>query len=251
MDNLVDSEKFCSDYITTMNPLDPQELRRQGHLLIDFIADYYENIEQYPVLSQVQPGYLRQSLPESAPTNPESIETILEDIKKHVIPGITHWLSPNFFAYFPSSGSIAGFMGEMLSTGFNIVGFNWQSSPAATELESIVIHWLGKLIELPNSFLFCGGGGGVLLGTTCEAFVCTLVAARERALTTIGRQNVGKLVVYASDQTHCSLQKAASIVGLNPDNFRPIITTKSSNFALSPVALRSAILSDLEAGLVP
>ncbi|KAF4361269.1 hypothetical protein CsatB_027350 [Cannabis sativa] len=233
------------------NPLDPEEFRRQGHMVIDFIADYYKNIEKYPVLSQVEPGYLKKRLPTSAPMNPESIETILGDVQDHIVPGITHWQSPNYFAYFPSSGSIAGFLGEMLATGFNVVGFNWMSSPAATELESIVMDWLGQMLRLPKSFLFSGNGGGVLQGTTCEAILCTLVAARDRTLRIIGNDNIGKLVVYCSDQTHCAFKKAAQIAGINPDNFRVIPTTLSSSFSMCPKALRNTIIADVEAGLVP
>ncbi|TKY72353.1 Tyrosine/DOPA decarboxylase 2 [Spatholobus suberectus] len=140
-----------------MNPLDPKEFRRQGHMIIDFLADYYQNIANYPVLSQVEPGYLRKLMPSCAPLNPEPIETILQDLQQHIVPGITHWQSPNYFAYFPSSGSTAGFLGEMLSTGFNLVGFNWVSSPAATELESSVMDWLGQVLKLPEAFLFSSG----------------------------------------------------------------------------------------------
>ncbi|KAH9770948.1 Tyrosine decarboxylase 2 [Citrus sinensis] len=162
-------------------------------MIIDFIADYYKNVEKYPVRSQVEPGYLQKVLPESAPNNPESMETILQDVQQHIVPGITH------------CGSIAGFLGEMLSSGFNIVGFNWISSPAATELENIVMDWLGQMIKLPKSFLFSGNGGGVIQGTTCEAILCTLTAARDRVLNKIGRENISKLVVYGSDQTHSGL----------------------------------------------
>ena len=177
MGNLAfDNDNENNSHFVT-NPLDPKEFRRQGHMIIDFIADYYENIERYQVLSQVEPNYLLKLLPESAPYSPESIETILQDVQKYIIPGITHWQSPNYFAHFPSSGSIAGFLGEMLSTGFNVVGFNWMSSPAATELECIVMDWLGEMLKLPKSFLFSGNGGGVLQGTTCEAILCTLTAA--------------------------------------------------------------------------
>ncbi|KAK2972616.1 hypothetical protein RJ640_015416 [Escallonia rubra] len=237
--------------VSTLNPLDHEEFRRQGHMMIDFIADYYQNIEIYPVRSQVKPGYLRERLPESAPVNPEPLEIILKDVQKDIIPGITHWQSPNFFAYFPSSGSIAGFLGEMLSTGFNTVGFNWISSPAATELESIVMDWLGKMLKLPSSFLFSGGGGGVMYASTCEAFLCTLIAIREQKLSVIGRENLGNLVVYCSDQTHFSLKKSVQIAGINPENIRPIVTTKSDNFQLCPESLRLAIISDLEVGMIP
>ena len=138
------------------NPLDPEEFRRQGHIVIDFLADYYKNVANYPVLSQVEPGYLRKCLPPTSPLKPESIETILQDVQQQIIPGLTHWQSPNYYAYFPSSGSIAGFLGEMLSTGFNVVGFNWVSSPAATDLESIVMDWLAQLLNLPEAFLTSG-----------------------------------------------------------------------------------------------
>ena len=234
-----------------MNPLDTTEFKKQGHMIIDFLADYYENISNYPVLSQVEPNYLKKLLPSFAPENPEPIETILEDYQKHIIPGITHWQSPNYFAYFPSSGSTAGFLGEMLSTGLNVVGFNWISSPAATELENVVIDWLGEILNLPKSFLFKGGGGGVLLGTTCEGILGTLVVARDKILSKIGSENIGKLVVYGSDQTHCAVQKAAHIIGINPKNFRAIKTNKLNSFTLLPESLLSTIEKDLKNGLVP
>ncbi|KAG4990279.1 hypothetical protein GLYMA_09G021700v4 [Glycine max] len=235
----------------TMNPLDPQEFRRQGHMIIDFLADYYQNIANYPVLSHVEPGYLRELMPSFAPLNPEPIETILRDLQQHIVPGITHWQSPNYFAYFPSSGSTAGFLGEMLSTGFNLVGFNWVSSPAATELESIVMEWLGQVLKLPKAFLFSGSGGGVLLGTTCEAILVTLVAARDKVLSQIGRENICKLVVYVSDQTHCAVQKAAHIIGILPKNIRVVKTMKSTSFTLLPESLVSSIHTDVQKGLVP
>uniref|UniRef100_A0A2N9FWM7 Tyrosine decarboxylase n=1 Tax=Fagus sylvatica TaxID=28930 RepID=A0A2N9FWM7_FAGSY len=139
----------------------------------------------------------------------------------------------------------------MLSTGFNVVGFNWVASPAATELEMIVMDWLGEMLELPKSFLFSGNGGGVLQGTTCEAVLCTLVAARDQMLSRIGRENLVKLVVYVSDQTHSALQKAAQIAGIHPKNIKAIKTSKSTSFALSPSSLRAQICADIEAGLVP
>ncbi|KAL3851512.1 hypothetical protein ACJIZ3_013394 [Penstemon smallii] len=235
----------------TIKPLDPEEFRRQGHLVIDFLADYYKNVEKHPVRSQVEPGYLKERIPDSAPYEAEPIEEILRDVQKDIVPGITHWQSPNYFAYFPSSGSIAGFLGEMLSTGFNIVGFNWMSSPAATELETIVMDWLGKMLKLPSEYLFSGGGGGVLQGTTCEAILCTLVASRDQMLKKIGRENINKLVVYGSDQTHSAIQKAAQIAGINPNNFRAVATTRVNEFGLTADALRATIESDIESGLVP
>ncbi|CAN0887607.1 Tyrosine decarboxylase [Linum grandiflorum] len=237
-----------------MNPLNPEEFRRQGHMLVDFIADYYTNIQQFPVFSQVQPGYLRQLLPQSAPDTSEPIENIISDIQNHIIPGITHWQHPAYFAYFPCSASTAGFLGELLAAGFSVVGFSWQTSPAATELETVVMDWLGKMLNLPESFMFsgAGGGGGVIMGTTCEALLATLVAARDKKLSQVGKgYQLAKMVVYCSDQTHCAFQKAAQIVGILSGNVRVIPTTKTTLFGMTPDSLESAICMDLEAGLVP
>ncbi|KAK5794728.1 hypothetical protein PVK06_035969 [Gossypium arboreum] len=238
-----------NSFSNTANLLNPKEFRRQGHMIIDFIADYYQNMEKYPVLSQVQPGYLAKLLPKSAPNIPEPIETILHDIQQYVIPGIAHRQSPNYFAYFPSSGSIPGFLEEVLNTGFNVVGFNWVSSPAMTELEFLTIDWLGQMLGLPQSFVFSGTGGGVIQGTTCEAILCTLVAARDQMLAKVGRGNIGKLVFYGSDQTHCALLKAAKFAGLECKNFRAIKTMRSIAFQLSAESLRTTIRLDVEAGL--
>ncbi|KAF9608166.1 hypothetical protein IFM89_007552 [Coptis chinensis] len=240
-------EKFASP----SNLLDPEEFKRQGHMIIDFLADYYKNIHKYPVRSQVKPGYLKNRLPESAPNDAEPIESILKDIQNDIIPGLTHWQSPRYFAYFPFSTSIAGFLGEMLSAGLCVNAFSWITSPAATELESIVMNWLGKMLSLPESFLFSGNGGGVLQGTASEAILCTIIAARDRMLNKIGRANICKLVVYGSDQTHSCVQKGAHIAGIHPKNFRAIATSKSNAFSLPVESLRSTILADIEAGLVP
>ncbi|GKG13567.1 tyrosine decarboxylase 1-like protein, partial [Tanacetum coccineum] len=143
-----------------MNHLEPEEFRRHGHMVIDFLADYNQNIENYPVRSHVKPGYLLENLPDCAPKQPESLETILKDVHRDIIPGLTHWQSPNFFAYFASSGSTASFLGEMLMNGFSVVGFNWEASPAVTELEIVVMEWLSKLLQLPKSFSFSSKSGG-------------------------------------------------------------------------------------------
>ncbi|KAH1032992.1 hypothetical protein J1N35_045166 [Gossypium stocksii] len=236
----------------TCLPLDPVTFSNESKAVINFIADYYEKVEKYPVQSTVEPGYLSAMLPESAPYCPEPLQDILEDVSKCIIPGLTHWQSPNFFAYFHANASTAGFLGEMLCSGFNVVGFNWISSPAATELESIVLDWMGKMLKLPSSFLFSGTGGGVLHGSTCEAAVCVLAAARDKALKELGGwENITKLVVYASDQTHFTFQKAAKLVGIPPSNFRLIETSFSTGFSLSPENLRFAIEDDIKSGLVP
>ncbi|KAI3412320.1 uncharacterized protein J3R85_017508 [Psidium guajava] len=243
-------KKVAGDEIV-MNPLDLGEFSRRGHMVIDFLADYYKNIEEYPVLSQVEPGYLSKCLPSSTPDGGEPMEAILDDVRRHIVSGLTHWQSPNFFAYFQSSTSTAAILGEMLCAGYNVVGFKWVSSPAATELESLVMDWLGKLLDLPRPFLFSGNGGGVIEGNTAEAIICTLTAARDRVLRRAGHDSITKLVVYGSDQTNCSFLKAARMAGINPQNIRALKTTKSTLFGLSPDSLRKAICSDIDAGLIP
>nr|GEX02649.1 aromatic-L-amino-acid decarboxylase-like [Tanacetum cinerariifolium] len=248
-----------SDFITMsksidtneFKPLDPEEFREKAHKTVDFIADYYQNIEKYPVLSQVQPGYLRNQLPEAPPDTPESFDTILADVQKDIIPGMTHWLSPNFFAFFPSTVSSAAFVGEMLCTCFNAVGFNWLASPAATELEMVVMDWLATMLKLPKSFMFSGTGGGVLQSTTSESILCTLVAARDRALNEIGVEHIGKLVVYGSDQTHSTYMKVCKLAGIHPQNIRSIPTSAKDKFSLSPKLLRKVIEADVAEGMVP
>ncbi|KAJ4823129.1 hypothetical protein Tsubulata_001899 [Turnera subulata] len=233
------------------SPLEPIEFSKESERVIDFITQYYNNIEKYPVRSQAKPGYLKPELPNSAPYSPESLEDILKDIESKIIPGLTHWQSPNFFAYSPINASTSGFLGEMLCSGFNIISFCWIASPAATELETIVMDWMAKMIELPPSFMSSGNGGGVMQTSTCEAIVCTLAAARDKVLTDIGHEAITKLVVYGSDQTHSALQKGAKIVGFPPSNFRCLPTYFSDGFTLSPQTLEDAIQEDIKSGFIP
>lgn len=234
-------------------PTDPDDFTKESGAVVDFIADCYGDIEKFPIRSQVEPGYLSKSLPDAAPSFPQSIDTILEDIRKDIFPGLTHWQSPNFYAYFQANASTAGFLGEMLCSGLNIDGVNWISSPAATELESIVMDWKGKMLKLASSFLFSGGpgGGGVIHGSTCEAVVCTLAAARDNFLSKIGDDGITKLVVYASDQRHFTVQKASKLVGIPPSNFRATPTTAASGYAPTPDTVLSAIDADMAKGSVP
>ncbi|KAL8252743.1 hypothetical protein R6Q59_036436 [Mikania micrantha] len=231
--------------------MDAEQLRENAHKMVDFIADYYKNIESFPVLSQVEPGYLQKLLPVSAPMQPESLQAVLQDVETKILPGVTHWQSPNYFAYFASSGSIASFLGEMLSAGINMVGSSWISSPAATELEMIVLDWLANLLKLPNDFLSKGPGGGAIQGTASEALLVVLLAARDRILREIGKDALGKLVVYGSDQTHSSLQKACQISGIHPENIRLLRTESCNEYALSPESLADAISHDIDSGLIP
>ncbi|PSR94897.1 Tyrosine decarboxylase, partial [Actinidia chinensis var. chinensis] len=234
-----------------LKPMDAEQLRENAHKMVDFIADYYKNIENFPVLSQVQPGYLRKLLPDSAPNRPESLQDVLDDVQAKIFPGVTHWQSPDYFAYYPSNSSIAGFLGEMLSAGINMVGFSWITSPAATELEMIVLDWLAKLLKLPDYFFSTGQGGGVIQGTASEAVLVVLLAARDKVLRRVGKDAIGKLVVYASDQTHSALQKACQIGGIHPENCRLLKTDSSTDYALSPESLNEAISHDVAVGLIP
>ncbi|RZC52121.1 hypothetical protein C5167_020548 [Papaver somniferum] len=193
--------------------------------MVDFIADYCKNLETFPFLSQVEPGYLGKLLPDSAPNHPESLENVLADVQSKIIPGVTHWQSPGYFAYFPSDSSTAGFLGEMLSAGFNIIGFSWVTSPAATELEVIVLDWLAKMLQLPEHLLSSGKGDGVIQGTASEAILVALLAARDKVL--------------------------KKIAGVHPENCRLVKTNSSTNYALSPDVLREEISKDIAAGLIP
>ncbi|KAM6572773.1 hypothetical protein CsatA_016853 [Cannabis sativa] len=251
MGSLSDHDSSSNDFKPI---LDVEEFRKQAHQMVDFIADYYTKIESYPVLSQVQPGYIRTRLPRTAPSRSESLEAIYKDINSIIIPGMTHWLSPNFFAFFPATFSTAAFIGEMLCTGFNAVGFNWLASPAVTELEMVVMDWLANMLCLPSSFFFSenGNGGGVIQNTTSESILVTLIAARDQTLDRIGgADHMRKLVVYSSDQTHSMFSKASKLAGISPSNIRTIQTNLDGGFSLCPEKLRQVVEDDVAKGLVP
>ncbi|CAN6311232.1 unnamed protein product [Urochloa humidicola] len=237
---------------SSVRPLDPEAFAGDSHAVVDFLAEYYRDVDKYPVrAADLEPGRLRKLLPEAAPEQGEPLEDVLEDVRRDILPGLTHWQSPSFFAYFPMNASAAGFAGEMLSVGLNVVPFLWAASPAAAELETVVVNWMGKLLGLPGRILFSGGGGGVLQGSTCEAVVCTLTAARDRALAELGHSAITRLVVYASDQTHATFQKGARIVGIPQSNFRVIPTSAASGYGLPAGAVREAVERDVAVGLVP
>ncbi|GAA6072829.1 aromatic-L-amino-acid decarboxylase [Tachysurus ichikawai] len=144
--------------------MDIAEFRRRGKEMVDYIADYLENIEKRNVYPDVEPGYLRSLLPEVAPDEPETYEDVVKDIERVIMPGVTHWHSPYFYAYFPTANSFPALLADMLSGGISCVGFSWASSPACTELETVVLDWLGKMLNLPEEFLAGsdGKGGGVI-----------------------------------------------------------------------------------------
>ena len=231
--------------------MSPEEFRRNGHAVVDWIADYYGRIESFPVLSQVKPGAIRASLPENAPEKSESFDAILADVEKLILPGITHWQSPNFFAYFPCNASGPAILGDLLSSGFGVQGMLWATSPACTELETHVLDWLVPLLGLPEKFSSSSTGGGVIQDTASSASLCALLAGRERATQyqSNARGCDGKLVAYCSTQTHSSVEKAARVAGLGASNLRAIGVDEK--FAMRADALARQITQDKAAGLVP
>lgn len=231
--------------------MSPEEFRRHGHEVIDWIADYYSRVENFPVLSQVKPGEIRGSLPPNAPPKGEEFAHLLKDVEKLILPGVTHWQSPNFFAYFPCNASGPGILGDLLSSGLGVQGMLWATSPACTELETLVLDWLVPALGLPEKFLSTAAGGGVIQDSGSSASLCAVLAARERATKfTTNRQGCqGNLVAYASQHAHSSIEKALQVAGVGRDNLRSIET--DAKFAMNPRALAEAIRKDKESGLTP
>ena len=231
--------------------MSPEDFRRRGHALVDWIADYYSRIESFPVLSLVKPGEVRSQLPPHPPQKGEHFDTVLADVDRIILPGITHWQSPNFFAYFPANASGPGILGDLLSSGLGVQGMLWSTSPACTELETHVLDWLVSMLSLPEKFLSTSSGGGVIQDTASSASLCALLAARERATQFQSNQKGcdGRLVAYASTQTHSSIEKDVKIAGLGSDNLRLIEVDQ--NFAMRPDALARQVASDKQAGLLP
>ena len=228
-----------------------EEFRKHGHAVVDWIADYYCRIESFPVLSQVAPGEVRACLPNQAPQQGEGVEAILRDVEKLILPGITHWQSPNFYAFFPGNASPPAILGDLLASGLGVQGMLWATSPACTELETLVLDWLVPALGLPGKFLSTSTGGGVIQDTASSAILCAMLAARERA-TQFQSNRTGvqqKLCAYASTQAHSATEKAIGIAGIGRENLRLIAVDK--NFAMDPVALARAMEADRNAGAVP
>jgi aromatic-L-amino-acid/L-tryptophan decarboxylase len=229
----------------------PDEFRRHGHAMVDWIADYYARIESYPVLSRATPGEVRAVLPATAPQKGEPFAAILGDIENLILPGITHWQSPNFFAFFPANASGPAILGDLLSSGLGVQGMLWATSPACTELETHVLDWLVEMLDLPRKFLSTSTGGGVIQDTASSASLCALLAARERTTNFASNKRgcEGNLVAYTSAQAHSSIEKDVQIAGLGLGNLRLIDVDE--DFAMRPDALLRQIETDRRAGLLP
>ncbi len=230
--------------------MDSAEFRRHGHELIDWIAGYLDDPGEYPVLAQVSPGEVRNRLPGEPPQQGESMADILADFHDVIMPGVTHWNHPRFFAYFPANNSGPSVLGELLSAGLGVNAMLWQTCPAATELEEVVMDWLRQLLGLPSSFK------GVIQDTASTATLCALVCARER--TTGGGVNRrgfaagvdgGPLRIYASGECHSSIEKGARIAGFGSENLVRVGTT--ADFALDPDDLERLVEADVAAGMRP
>jgi len=236
----------------TQQPLphvDPEAFRTYGKEVVDWIADYLKHTEDYPVLAQVNPGDIKKQLPTAPPAAPEGMDTILADFQRIIMPGITHWNHPAFFAYFANSASAPGILGEMLCTALNVNSMLWRTSPSATELEEVVLQWLRQMIGLPKNFK------GVIIDTASVSTLVALTAAREATQKRIreeglaGRTDLPKLRLYISDQTHSSGEKAGLVLGIGQNN---VIKIPSDNiFRMDVNALEAAIAEDKKNGFLP
>jgi aromatic-L-amino-acid decarboxylase len=228
--------------------MDQDEFRRLGHQLVDFIAAYREGLASRPVMSRVRPGEIRARFPAEPPGQGGGAAAALAAVERDLLPGITHWNHPSFFAYFPSNTSYASVLGDLLAAGLGAQGMSWQTSPAATELEEVVMGWLRRMLGLSEAF------SGVIQDTASTATLCALLCARERtsgfAKDHGGLQGGGPpLVVYASDQAHSSVEKAALLAGFGRDHLRLVAT--DAEHALRLDLLEAAIEADQKAGRRP
>jgi len=221
-----------------------EEFRRAGHEVVDWIADYLDGVGEYPVLSQVQPGQLVDALPAHAPECGEPMELILDDFRRQIMPGITHWNHPRFFAYFGISGSGAGILGEMLSAALNVNGMLWRTSPAATELEQVTLGWLREWLGLPPEFF------GIIYDTASVSSLHAIAAARELADPEVRRRGVSAgLTLYTSEQSHSSIEKGAIALGIGQDYVRRVPVNE--RFEMRTDMLTQLVEADAAAGRRP
>lgn len=228
--------------------MNPEEFRKIGHQLIDWIADYRTRVADLPVRSQLEPGAVRAQLPASPPQQPESFDGIFSDLEQIIVPGLSHWQHPSFFGYFPSNGELSSVLGDYLSTGLGVLGLSWISSPALTELEEVVTGWMRQMLGLSEAW------SGVIQDTASSSTLVALLCARERtsdySLARGGLQGEKHpLIVYVSSHSHSSVEKAALLAGFGRANLHMVAVDEM--YAMKPDALKAAIQGDLEAGLVP
>ncbi len=231
--------------------MSPEEFRRHGHRVVDWLVDYWQRLESLPVASRVGPGEVRAGLPDEPPAHGEPFAAMMADLERVILPGLTHWQSPSFFGYFPCNGSGPAVLGELLSAGLGVQGMLWATSPACTELETHVLDWLVGMLGLPEAFRSSSSGGGVIQDSASSAALCAVLAARELATAGVANRSGcdGRLVAYASTQAHSSIEKAVGVAGLGRANLR--LVDVDERFALRPEALEAAIAADRSAGLVP
>jgi len=227
----------------------PEEFRRYGHQLVDWIADYRASVAQRPVMSRVEPGEIKAKLPPAPPEQAEPFDAVLRDVEQVLLPGLSHWQSPRFFGYFPANGELSSVLGDYLSTGLGVLGLSWQASPALTELEEVMTDWVRQMVGLSPSW------SGVIQDTASTSTLVALICARERAsgyaLAKGGLQGgAPPLTVYVSAHSHSSVEKAALLAGFGREYVRAIAVDANS-YAMRPEAVRAAIQADLAKGLKP
>jgi len=230
----------------------PEQFRQHGHEVVDWIADYWTRLGEFPVRSQVSPGDVRATLPATAPEQGEPFSAVLADLDRVVLPGITHWQHPGFLGYFPANTSGPSVLGDLVSAGLGVQGMSWVTSPAATELEQHVLDWFADLLGLPESFRSTGTGGGVVQDSSSGANLVALLAALHRAskgATVRGGVRPEEYTVYVSAQTHSSMEKAARIAGLGTDAIR--VVEVDADLAMSPRALAQRLERDVAGGFTP
>ncbi len=226
----------------------PEEFRRFGHQIVDWIADYRTHVAARPVMSRAEPGSIRAQLPKSAPEEPEPFERLLRDVETIVLPGLSHWQHPRFFGYFPSTSELSSVLGDYLSTGLGVLGLSWQSSPAVTEVEEVTTDWVRQMVGLSDAW------SGVIQDAASTSTLVALICARERA-TSYGLARGGlqgeqrPLVVYVSAHSHSSVDKAALLAGFGRTNLR--VVAVDERYAMKPDVLDAAVRADLAAEYRP
>lgn len=236
--------------------MSPEELRAAGHAVVDWVADYWESVATRPVASGVAPGEVYRGLDRPIDAAPEGLDGLLAELDAHVVPGLTHWQHPGFLAYFPANTSGPSVLGDLVTAGLGVQGMLWSTSPACTELETLVLDQLADLLDLPARFRSDqagggGSGGGVIQDSASSATLCALLAARERATggAATHEGNDPRLTVYASAHAHSSVEKAVRIAGLGADALR--LVESDAEHALRPDALDEALAADVAAGQIP